>query len=82
MLRPTKYSHPDRTIINLSTLILARLINRGYDSFDNLYKYSKKSVNGGDILFLPSINLLFLFGLISYLAKTDSFEYVGPHETI
>jgi hypothetical protein len=25
MLRPTKHSHPDRTVINVSLLLLARL---------------------------------------------------------
>jgi len=61
MLRPTKHSHPDRTVIR---------------------KFAKKSVGGGDVLFLPALNFLYLMGLIDYRPKTDSVEYVGPNETV
>ena len=50
MLRPTKHSHPDRTVINVSLLLLARLKARRVDDYDNLRKYAKKSVTGGDVL--------------------------------
>ena len=78
MLRPTKHSHPDRTIINLSVLLLARLKNRRLDDYYGLQKYAKKSVSGGDVLFLPALNFLYLMGLIDYRPKTDSVEYLGP----
>jgi hypothetical protein len=80
MLRPTKHSHPDRTIINLSVLLLARLKNRRLEDYYGLQKYAKKSVSGGDVLFLPALNFLYLMGLIDYRPKTDSVEYLGPHE--
>lgn len=82
MLRPTKHSHPDRTVINVSLLLLARLKSRRLDDYDNLRKYSKKTVSGGDVLFLPALNFLYLMGLIDYRPKTDSVEYVGPNEAI
>ena len=82
MLKPNKHSHPDRTIINVSLLILSRLKKRRLDKLDNLLKYSKESVVGGDVLFLPSLNFLYLLGLIEYHPKTDSVEYVGPNESI
>jgi hypothetical protein len=78
MLRPTKHSHPDRTVINVSVLLLARLQNRRIEEYDKLLKYAKKSVRGGELLFLPSLNFLYILGLIQYRPKTDSFEYVGP----
>ncbi len=81
MLRPTKHSHPDRTVINVSLLLLARLKSRRLDDYDNLRKYAKKSVSGGDVLFLPALNFLYLMGLIDYRPKTDAVEYVGPNET-
>jgi hypothetical protein len=81
MLRPTKHSHPDRTVINVSLLLLARLKKRRLDEYDTLRKYAKKAVTGGDVLFLPALNFLYLLGLIDYRAKTDSVEYVGPNET-
>ena len=82
MLRPTKHSHPDRTVINLSVVLLARLKNRRLDDYCGLQKYAKKTVSGGDVLFLPALNFLYLMGLIEYRPKTDSVEYLGPHEAV
>jgi hypothetical protein len=82
MLRPTKHSHPDRTVINVSLLLLARLKARRVDDYDSLRKYARKAVTGGDVLFLPALNFLYLMGLIDYRPKTDAVEYVGPNEVI
>ena len=82
MLRPTKHSHPDRTVINVSLLLLARLKARRVDEYDTLRKFAKKSVVGGDVLFLPALNFLYLMGLIEYRPKTDAVEYMGPNEAI
>ena len=82
MLRPTKHSHPDRTVINVSLILLARLKTRRLDNYDSLRKYAKKAVTGGDVLFLPALNFLYLLGLIDYRPKTDSVEYVGPNEAV
>ena len=82
MLRPTKHSHPDRTIINVSLLLLARLKKLRIDEYDSLRNYVKKIVVGGDVLFLPALNFLYLLGLIDYRPKTDALEYVGPNEAV
>lgn len=82
MIKPTKHSHPDRTVINASLLLLDRLKNHRVDDYDELRKYVKKSVVGGDVLFLPALNFLYLMGLIEYRSKTDAVEYVGPNDTI
>jgi hypothetical protein len=82
MLRPTKHSHPDRTIINVSLLLVKRLQTLRVDEYDALRKYAKKTIIGGDLLFLPALNFLYLLGLIEYRPKTDAVEYVGPNETV
>lgn len=82
MLRPNKHSHPDRTVINVSLLLLARLKMRRLDDYTSLRKYAKKTVVGGDVLFLPALNFLYLMGLVVYHPKTDKLEYVGPNEAI
>jgi len=69
-------------VINVSLLLLARLKARRVDDYDGLRKYARKAVTGGDVLFLPALNFLFLMGLIDYRPKTDAVEYVGPNETI
>jgi len=79
MIRPTKHSHPDRTVVNVAVMLLTRLKSRRMEGYDSLLKYASNSVNGGDVLFLPALNFLFLLGLVEYLAKTDAFEYVGPN---
>ena len=82
MLRPTKHSHPDRTVINVALLLLVRLKDRRVDEYGALRKYAKKTVTGGDVLFLPALNFLYIMGLIEYRPKTDAVEYVGPNEAV
>ena len=82
MLRPTKHSHPDRTVVNVALLLLTRLRKRRLDGYGTLRSYAKKTVAGGDFLFLPALNFLFLVGLIEYRPKTDAIEYVGPNEAV
>jgi hypothetical protein len=52
------------------------------ETYSDLLSYIKKTIVGGDFLFLPALNLLFLLGLIEYRVKIDSFEYVGPNDAI
>ncbi|MCP4664368.1 MAG: hypothetical protein GY856_53985 [bacterium] len=80
MLRPTKHSHPDHTVIYVSLRLLAWLKTRRLDDYDALRKYAKETVPGGDVLFLPALSFLYLLGLIEYRPKTDAVEYVGPNE--
>lgn len=82
MLRPTKHSHPDRTVVHIALLLCVRLRFRRVESFDQLRSYVKNAVGGSDPLFVPALNFLFLLGLITYHVKVDSFEYVGPDEII
>lgn len=82
MLRPSKHSHPDRTVINVSMLLLGRLRARRVEEYDALKKLVKKNVSGGEVLFLPAMNLLYLLGLVEYRPKTDAFEYLGLHEAV
>lgn len=83
MLRPTKHSHPDRTVINMSLFLLKRLKTIRLDDYSTLREYAKKSIVGGDALFLPALNFLYLLGLIDYHPKTDAVEYLGGfNETV
>lgn len=78
ILRPTKHAHPDRTVISLSLLLLARLKTRRLEDYYSLRRFAKRSVKSGDVLFLPALSFLFLIGLVEYRPKTDSVEYLGP----
>ena len=82
MLRPSKHAHPDRTTINVALLMLARLRAQRLCEYDALLAFVRKAVIGGDVLFLPSLNFLYLLGLIEYHPKTDAIEYVGQNEAV
>lgn len=82
MLRPSKHSHPDKTVISLSVRILTRMRKLRTIDYDSLRTFSRASVQGGEALFLPSLSFLFLLGLVAYHPKTDSFEYIGPNEAL
>ncbi len=82
MIRPNKHSHPDRTIVNVALQLGCKLKRERLISYDDLRNYTKGLVAGGDVLFLPSLNFLYLLGLIEYRPKTDAVEYVGSNETI
>lgn len=82
MLRPTKHSHPDRTVVSVALLLLKHLRKRRVDRYGDLRAFAKRMVIGGDVLFLPALNFLFLLGLIEYRPKTDAIEYIGPNEAL
>lgn len=82
MLRPSKHSHPDRTVVSLALVLLTRLRQKRVENFSQLRTFAKRTVSGGDVLFLSSVNLLFLLGVIEYRPKTDAFEYRPQNETV
>ena len=76
MIRPSKHNDPDKTLIYASFLILKRLKKSKIVSYEDLLCFIKKEITSGEYLFLPSLNFLFLLGLINYQAKNDMVEYV------
>jgi len=76
-LLPTKHSHPDKTPIALSIIIIKQLKKNRIERFDDLLEHLEKKNENAKSLFLASINFLYLMGLVEYHQKTDSFEYVG-----
>jgi hypothetical protein len=63
-------------VLSVSMLLLSRLQARRLENYDALRRFTRKSVPGGDVLFLPALNLLYLLGVVEYRPKTDAFEYV------
>jgi hypothetical protein len=78
MLRPSKHAHPDRTVIAVAMMLLRQLRHGRLVEYTELLGITKNKAKGGEVLFLPALNLLFLLGLIAYHRKTDAVEYVGP----
>ena len=79
MIRPTKHTHPDRTIIHAAYLILAQLKQKRLVGYEDLRKMILTQIKGGEPLFIPALNFLFLLGLLEYHPKNDTFEYTGAN---
>ena len=77
MLKPTKFSHPDKTVMAKATLILGHLRKKRLMQYDELLSVTKSPNDKTDILFLPATSLLYLLGLVEYRKKIDAFEYIG-----
>jgi len=52
------------------------------EEYEELRKHVKKSITGGDALYLPALGLLYILGLADYRPKTDSVEFVGLNEAV
>jgi len=76
-LIPCKGSHPDKTVLAVSLLIMKQLKKKRIEKFDKLYELILNQNKYANSLFMPAINILFMLGLIEYHAKNDSMEYTG-----
>jgi hypothetical protein len=76
MLFPSKHSHPDQTVVAVSTVMIRYLRRRQVVSFDDLLQHCRKRVAEVEYLFAPALSLLFLLGIVEYLPKVDSFRMV------
>ncbi len=82
MLSLTKHAHPDKTLLSISLTLLSSIKRDRLVDYGKLKAIAKKSVAGGEFLFLPALNFLFLLGLIEYRSKIDAVEYIGSREAI
>lgn len=82
MLSPTKHTNPDKTVINVATLILARLSKKRLETLDSLLILVKAKIRGGHLLIIPALSLLYILGVVTYHIKTDSIEYLQSDENI
>jgi uncharacterized protein YfkK (UPF0435 family) len=77
LLLPNKSSHPDLTVLAVSTFILNRIKSRKIESYSDLYEAVKKKDDKSISLLNLSLEFLFILGLIKYHEKNDLVEYVG-----
>jgi len=80
LIRPSKHSHPDKTTLATSVVLLKQLRRFRVRSFEDLRSDVTTNFPGNEPLFLPAVNLLYILGLIDYRSKTDSFEYLRRRE--
>jgi len=80
MLKLTKHNHPDRTVISIAALMIEHMRKNRTCQYDALRTHIKNVLShleNVDALFLPSINFMFVLGLVEYRPKTDSFEFTS-----
>jgi hypothetical protein len=77
MLTPNKHSHPDQTVLATATFALQELKYLRAVPYEDLREYVTSKSRGGEFLFVPAMNLLYLLGLVEYMPKADVFEYKG-----
>jgi hypothetical protein len=77
MLSPNKHMRLDKSVIAVSAIAIAHLRDKRVLEFEDLRRRCLSKLDGADDLFLASVNLLYLLGLLAYHPKTDSFEYTG-----
>lgn len=75
MLRPNKYSHPDKTIIGLACFLLPKLIKKQSITYSALKVLVKKHIPDAISLLLPTLSFLYMLGKIEYYPKSDLVEY-------
>lgn len=76
IIRPTKHSHPDKTVIYASFLMLKELKKKRLVPYTKLLTLVKDNITSGEYLFAPALNFLFLLGLVEYQPKTDMLEFI------
>jgi hypothetical protein len=77
MLRPSKHSHPDQTVVAAATILLKELRRKRAIPYSDLKLVLEKSSRSSDYLFIPAVSILHLLGLVEYRPTTDLFEYAG-----
>jgi hypothetical protein len=75
---PNKNSHPDLTVLAVSGFLLGSIKKSKFESYSDLLEKLNYYDARANILFKPSLQLLFLLGLVDYHRKNDLIEYVGP----
>lgn len=77
MLRPNKHMNPDRSVLSLAGALLSYMREARVETYGGLIAQARCQFSGADAIFVPTMSLLFLLGLVSYHRKSDSFEYIG-----
>ncbi len=76
MLFPSKHDDPDQTVIAVASTMIKYLTRYRVVEYGALVEHCVKRKHRVDYLFSPALGLLFVLGLINYLPKSDSFEWL------
>lgn len=77
LLKPNKNADPDLTIMATSAFLLNVLKKNHFETITDLMLALMENNKDSVALLEPSLEFLFLLGLIEYHPKNDLIEYVG-----
>lgn len=77
IISPSKHDNPDQTVVYASFLMLKILKEKEIVPYKDLLQYIKSNIQGGECLFIPALDFLFLLDLVEYQIKIDSFKCIG-----
>lgn len=80
MITAHKYLNLDISVINISSVIIAKLKEKSLIKYDDLQNYLITSVGDKSKDIFPyALNFLFLLGKLSYIKENDTFQLNENH---
>lgn len=77
LLKPNKNADPDLTIMATSALLLKELKKNQFEKITDLRLLLMEHNKNTVALLEPSLEFLFILGLVEYHPKNDLIEYTG-----
>lgn len=80
MIRPAKHLNLNTCVLRAASRLLVRLQQDRVCRFADLRASLADLGDDAEVVFLPTVNFLYLVGRVDYHPQTDSFEYLQPRE--
>ncbi len=82
MITPTKYMDLDLSVVRVSSMLIKLFENNRVMEYSEVLQYLVGKI-GEDVkhVFVPSLDFLYLLGMIEYHLQTDSLEFIGKNNT-
>lgn len=80
MIRPAKHLNLNTCVLRAASRLLVRLQQDRVCRFSDLQASLADLGDDAEVVFLPTVNFLYLVGRVEYHPQTDSFEYLQPRE--
>lgn len=82
MITPTKYMDLDLSVIRVSSVIIKLFGKNRVMEYGEVLEYLVGKI-GEDVkhIFVPTLDFLYLLGMIKYHLQTDSLEFIAKNNT-
>jgi len=76
MIKPTKFLNLNNCVLKIASEIISLMKQDKTISYTLLYNTLKNKYDDFDYMFLPSLDFLFLLGIIKYTPSSDCLELI------